>query len=1200
MADDFRSTDDLVSGKDALDEDKLCNRLHDRYNSNIIYTYVGDILIAVNPYEALPLYTSDLAAKYCSISSKADLPPHLYAIAVGAYNAMMRNYQPQVTVISGESGAGKTESTKHFMRQIMTASSFRNGGSDDGPREFHPVELKIIQTNPILEAFGNAQTVMNDNSSRFGKFIELKFNSLGLVMGASLSHYLLEKARVVQQGTGERNYHIFELLLAGANCASVRLTGIDNFKYVKNRRTDIDQLKVEYEEVIDALKKVGFSDTEIVEIQQTLAAILLIGNFEFQDTSSDTAQIVNTADLENAAANLGVDSEKLRVGFMTKRLDVVGQSIIQELNVKDVQYSRDAVSKALYDRLFSWLVTRLDLMLCPTSIRSERTLTIGMLDIFGFEDFKTNGFDQMCINMANERLHFFFNQHIFASEIAEYKAEGIEGAENVFFEDNGAILDLFFGKLSMTAVLDEETNFPGATDDTFLQKIKSQLKDQPALEVKPGGISFLIKHYAGPIEYQIAGMIEKNKDPLPNQMAPNMAESTNAVAHLLFQPNYIELTRAAANDEPDEEGSDLKRKKSKKKSKREKKKKGPPTVGYQFRTSLSQLMVEMNRCIPHFVRCIKPNLNKAPKNFVGELVKKQLKYTGMLQTIQMRREGFPVRLDWHELLQRYQGIIFPFSSNFGDSKHHAIQLMKGAQEKQEEIRKKLKQTARVTTLDGWKPANSKMFLKYWHPDVLDTLLRPFDTAIVKIQAAARRFIAQCRYLPIRQRYRDQMALVANFLMDVRSNSSSLFGNLETLIAEEKQRGPKSLGLLAQVSAKEEAKAVKKMKKEADKIVKEAAKKVDPKKAQARAQKDLSKKQKVAAAWWTKYEAKRRAHLDDNGEIFAWFHGLISRKEAETFLYDEEEGTFLVRVSERANGYALSVKYGDRVNHYKITHSSNGGYFVMGSNDDFGDLEDLGTASIDNTVSVTSYSHVNFTVKFYYENDVSEFGDRLKEPLYMEHDLGLDIGMSNVKGVEAGKVSYSSVLAHLHILPLMGFVHACARKDDDDDEANQEPLERSDYLETPTVTPFWLRDSMSREEAEKELIERGQVDGRFLVRERSRTKTSITFAISYSHQRKFYHHLLIKKKGKKFTLNKRPLKYNYLEECVRKFQELQYPGFAARLEADPPSASQLSKVQGHLKKAEKVAGKKKNKKGKGNKGGKGGNTSPVLPERKYRK
>ena len=194
---EFRSTDDLVSGKELLDEDKLCNCLHDRYNANIIYTYVGDILVAVNPYEMLPLYGGELSTKYCGISSKSDLPPHLYSIAVSAYNAMMRNSEPQVTVISGESGAGKTESTKHFMRQIMTASSRRNGGGDeDGPRELHPVEQKIIQTNPILEAFGNAQTVMNDNSSRFGKFIELKFSSIGMVVGASMSHYLLEKARV--------------------------------------------------------------------------------------------------------------------------------------------------------------------------------------------------------------------------------------------------------------------------------------------------------------------------------------------------------------------------------------------------------------------------------------------------------------------------------------------------------------------------------------------------------------------------------------------------------------------------------------------------------------------------------------------------------------------------------------------------------------------------------------------------------------------------------------------------------------------------------------------------------------------------------------------------------------------------------------------------------------------------------------------
>ncbi|EGD81714.1 hypothetical protein PTSG_02425 [Salpingoeca rosetta] len=1153
---EFRKTDDLVSGKDALDEDKLNAQLEERYNSDIIYTYVGDILVAVNPYQMLPLYTPEIALKYCDISSKADFAPHLYAIAVGAYNAMMRNSQPQVTVISGESGAGKTESTKHFMRQIMMASSRRNGGGDDdGPRELHPVEQKIIQTNPILEAFGNAQTVMNDNSSRFGKFIELKFSPIGMVVGASMSHYLLEKARVVKQGPGERNYHIFELLLAGGDLGALKLAGISQFKYLASRRSDMDNLKAEYTEVIEALGKVGFTNEEIEDIQRILATVLLLGNFEFKDTSSDKAEITTAAELEKAAANLGVEPEKLRIGFMTKRLEVVGQAIIQELNITDVQYSRDAVSKALYDRLFTWLVTRLDIMLCPNNLRSEKQLTIGMLDIFGFEDFKANGFDQMCINLANERLHHFFNEHIFASEIAEYKAEGIEGAESVFFEDNDKILDLFFSKVSLLSILNEETNFPGATDQTLMQKLTDQLKDQEALEIKPGGYAFVVKHYAGGIEYQIEGMIEKNKDPLPNQMAPNMEAASNSVAHLLFKPNYIELTReaAGANAAPEEsKAAKLKRKKTRKKSRRGKKARALPTVSFQFRTSLDQLMTEMNRCIPHFVRCIKPNLEKKPKMFVGELVKKQLKYTGMLQTIEMRREGFPVRLEWGELLQRYQGIAFPFSASYGNSKDMAIKLMKTAQAKQEEIRKEKKLTARVTTLDGWKPANSKMFLKYWHTDVLETLLKPFDTAIIKVQALARRFIARCRYVPMLQKYHDQMASIANFLVDVRSSSGEIHDNLQTLISEEKRRGPKGLGLLKEVSAKDEAKAKKKMMKEAGKIVKEAGKKVDVKKAQAKAKKDLNKKQKVAASWWNKYERKRRAHLDSNGETFPWFHGLISRKEAENFLYDEDDGTFLIRVSERANGYAISLKFKKRVNHYKIAHSDNGGYIVHGSDEDFGDLEEL--------------------VKFYHENDVSSSGDRLVSPLYMEHDLGLDIGLSSIKGAPAGKVkSYDPSFVPRNM------------EEDDVDESKMDPLIVSDYLEGGEHNkPSWLRGSMSRDEAEKELLERGQVDGRFLVRERARTRTTVTFAISYAYERKFYHHLLKKKKHRNFSLNNRPLKYQYLEQCVRKFQEVHYPGFATRLEADAPPVSAI----------EKSGGKKKNKKGK-----KG---NPPLPSRNYRK
>jgi myosin heavy subunit len=516
-------------------------------------------------------------------------------------------------------------------------------------------------------------------------------------------------------------------------------------------------------------------------------------------------------------------------------------------------------------------------MLCPAEARENEVTTIGILDIFGFEDFQKNGFDQLCINLANEQLHTFFNTHIFASEIQAYNEEGVDGAA-VLFADNKNVVDLFYRKpAGLLAIIDEESFFPSATDKTLMEKFAKQLEDLEAFEMNKGGYAFVIKHFAGPINYQGDGLLEKNKDPLPNRMADCMAEATNALARLLFRDNYLAEVRntAADTNRPIEGKSMRKGGKGKRgggarnaKSKADKK-----SVSAQFSESLAALMIRMNRCLPHFVRCIKPNPDKMPKKYAADMVRKQLKYTGMLQTIEMRREGYPDRKPFRELLETYQGIAYPFSKRIEYTRRQAQDFMEKAQAKQEEIVKAKKLSGKTVHLNNWIVAKTKVFLKYWHMDVLDTLMRPFDASVVVIQTWVRRFVARSKFLRIRQIYRDQLATAANFIQDIKTNGATLFSAQQTLIEEEKRRGPEGLGIIKKLAKKEEAKLKKAMTKEATAAA--AGKPANVKKL-AKAMENMNK---AAIKWWHKYEARRNEHVGPDGNFFPWFHGLISRKDA---------------------------------------------------------------------------------------------------------------------------------------------------------------------------------------------------------------------------------------------------------------------------------------------------------------------------------
>ncbi|NXE27012.1 MYO3B protein, partial [Ardeotis kori] len=516
---------------------------------------------------------------------------------------------------SGESGAGKTESTKLLLQHIMNLCK---GNSQ--------LEQQILQVNPLLEAFGNAQTVMNDNSSRFGKYIQLRFQK-NTVRGAKLSEYLLEKSRVVQQDTGERNFHIFYYMFAGLSLKEKEMYGLLDpslYRYISGRfgTQDVAQRwKNKYQEVCNALDMVGFQEQEQVDMQAILAGVLSLGNVTFEPEESSGSVKVSEASrgwLKAAAVN--VLSQFLC--FVPCSPWSPSVSCCCSLCAD----SRDSIAKVAYGRVFGWIVCKINELLAENVDPEVELREIGILDIFGFENFAVNRFEQLCINLANEQLQHFFNHHIFQLEQAAYKEEELPW-ETITFNNNEPILNLLLARpLGLLSLLDEQSAFPQATDKTFVDKLNSSFKGN--LHFQPGRgrvLSFTIIHYAGKVQYTAGGFLEKNRDTLPASIRGLFINSVTPLLSVLFTGKSLCCDRASHMNQ-----------------------------GHLGRSqhSLMVLMERMYSSNPHFVRCIKPNSQKEPGVVDNQVVLQQLRYNGLLETIRIRRDGFSWRPSFEEFAER--------------------------------------------------------------------------------------------------------------------------------------------------------------------------------------------------------------------------------------------------------------------------------------------------------------------------------------------------------------------------------------------------------------------------------------------------------------------------------------------------------------------------------------------------------------------
>uniref|UniRef100_A0AAQ5Y551 Myosin X, like 3 n=1 Tax=Amphiprion ocellaris TaxID=80972 RepID=A0AAQ5Y551_AMPOC len=605
-----------------LHEAAIMHNLFLRYQKDNIYTNIGSILAAVNPYKQIAGLYDGTAVELYSKHQLGELPPHIFAVANECYRCLWKRHDSQCVLISGESGAGKTESTKLLLK-FLSVMSQNSAGTPLSERTTR-VEQALVQSSPIMEAFGNAKTVYNNNSSRFGKFIQLHFSQNGNIQGGCIVDCIFYNNRVVRQNPGERNYHIFYALLAGADRdhRGWFLQSPESYHYlsqsgcVQDSSLDDQQL---FNSVMEALKVMEFTEEEIRDVFKLLSAVLQMGNIEFMTADSDISL-------------LGLDSFQLSEVLTQRSMILRGEEICSPLTVEQAVDSRDSVAMALYSQCFSWIIMRIN-----QKIKGKDNFkSIGILDIFGFENFEVNRFEQFNINYANEKLQEYFNKHIFSLEQLEYNREGIQW-EAIDWMDNAECLDLIEKKLGMLALINEESRFPKGTDYTLLEKLHSRHATNPYY-VKPRVTDhqFGIKHYAGEVLYDVRGILEKNRDTFRDDILFILKDS-----RLDFIYDLFERVGSRNGDETLKMGTARRK----------------PTVSSQFRDSLHSLMATLSASNPFFVRCIKPNMDKVANQFDPDVVLNQLRYSGMLETVKIRRAGFPVRRTFKDFYSRYKMIL---------------------------------------------------------------------------------------------------------------------------------------------------------------------------------------------------------------------------------------------------------------------------------------------------------------------------------------------------------------------------------------------------------------------------------------------------------------------------------------------------------------------------------------------------------------
>ncbi|XP_005307622.2 myosin-11 isoform X2 [Chrysemys picta bellii] len=657
-----------------LNEASVLHNLRERYFSGLIYTYSGLFCVVVNPYKYLPIYSDKIIDMYKG-KKRHEMPPHIYAIADTAYRSMLQDREDQSILCTGESGAGKTENTKKVIQYLAFVASSHKGKKDTSITG--ELEKQLLQANPILEAFGNAKTVKNDNSSRFGKFIRINFDVTGYIVGANIETYLLEKSRAIRQARDERTFHIFYYMIAGTGeqmKKDLLLESFNNYTFLSNGNVPIpgQQDDEMFQETLEAMAIMGFNEEEQLAMLKVVSSVLQLGNIIFKkERNTDQASMPDDTAAQKVCHLMGINVTDFTRAILTPRIKV-GRDVVQKAQTKEqADFAIEALAKATYERLFRWILSRVNKALDKT--KRQGASFLGILDIAGFEIFEVNSFEQLCINYTNEKLQQLFNHTMFILEQEEYQREGIEWNFIDFGLDLQPCIELIErpnNPPGVLALLDEECWFPKATDTSFVEKLcqeqGSHAKFQKPKQLKDK-TEFSIIHYAGRVDYSASAWLTKNMDPLNDNVTSLLNQSSDKFVADLWKDvdRIVGLDQMAKMTESSLPSAS-------------KTKKGMfRTVGQLYKEQLTKLMTTLRNTNPNFVRCIIPNHEKRAGKLDAHLVLEQLRCNGVLEGIRICRQGFPNRIVFQEFRQRYEILAAnAIPKGFMDGKQACILMIK--------------------------------------------------------------------------------------------------------------------------------------------------------------------------------------------------------------------------------------------------------------------------------------------------------------------------------------------------------------------------------------------------------------------------------------------------------------------------------------------------------------------------------------------